>query len=517
MDSEVIKNWIKENLNTDTLPETKNLPQDQSMIIQDDMNERIKNLETNYDLRDIPLKEVILGKKILQRIRKSLQREIRDWTLSPYLEKQTLVNFELITILNTQLKIIRKLESSLEKLTTKQDSMESNFESLHENFLEILNSKISEHKKKSVETYSSIKNLYLNLFERTIDSDALDYYFLEIQNDRLSIDKLKDFLKNSEEYLQLVENKEILKKYQSKIKKPIFIIGVPRTGTTLIQNILSANKKLAWFSDQDIGDWMSTKEQYENYSYFQWLKSNNKKIAGSENQIFALGIDKNLNPDLIGITTNGTIRFPIEGEIFWKKYFGFNYIKNIPTNTKILLSKEISKLIKSQGKERFISKAPQNCMRLFALQKCFPDAKFINVARDPREVISSMIVRNEKEGTFDSGIYIKNKMKYDGLEFFDQLVWLYKEITDSIYEFFIKNKNNCMTVRYEDLISNPTQNIKKIFEFVELDIPNNVSEIIPKLKDSSKKWKKKISLGDEEKIFNILGKTIQKMDYPYSL
>ena len=62
--------------------------------------------------------------------------------------------------------------------------------------------------------------------------------------------------------------------------------------------------------------------------------------------------------------------------------------------TKISLAKEISQTIKKQRKERFINKAPNNSMRLFALVTLFPDAKFINVARDPREVISSMITRS---------------------------------------------------------------------------------------------------------------------------
>ena len=156
-------------------------------------------------------------------------------------------------------------------------------------------------------------------------------------------------------------------------------------------------------------------------------------------------------------------------------------------------------------------------MRLFALTKCFPDAKFIHITRDPREVISSMITRYEEEGTFDTGIFIKNKIKYDGLEFIEQFAWLYKEITDSIYEFSTKNKNNFLTVRYDEFISNPNDDVKKIFEFADLDLPDNISEFIPQLQDTSNKWNKNISSDDDKKIFNILDNTMQKMNYPYSL
>jgi len=38
------------------------------------------------------------------------------------------------------------------------------------------------------------------------------------------------------------------------IYKPIFIIGVPRSGTTLLYNIMSNHSELAWFSQNDISN-----------------------------------------------------------------------------------------------------------------------------------------------------------------------------------------------------------------------------------------------------------------------
>ena len=36
------------------------------------------------------------------------------------------------------------------------------------------------------------------------------------------------------------------------IYKPIFLIGVPRSGTTLLNNIICRHKDLAWFSQNDL-------------------------------------------------------------------------------------------------------------------------------------------------------------------------------------------------------------------------------------------------------------------------
>ena len=158
-------------------------------------------------------------------------------------------------------------------------------------------------------------------------------------------------------------------------------------------------------------------------------------------------------------------------------------------------------------------------MRTFALQKIFPDAKFINTFRDPRAVVSSMMVRYEKEGQFDPGIKIKDKSKYDKLDFVEKWAWIYKEITDEIYEFSkLQTKENFLSIQYEKLIEHPYHFLLEIIKFCELEPFEPPKGTMPPMRhEAFTKWKEKLNPKDEKKIFDIVGPCLEKMRYPYTL
>ena len=168
-----------------------------------------------------------------------------------------------------------------------------------------------------------------------------------------------------------------------------------------------------------------------------------------------------------------------------------------------------------QNKSRFLSKAPQNTMRLFAIKKNFPDVKFVNVARDPRDVVNSMLQRHKAEGNWDPGIEILDNEKFDKLDLIEKFAWRYRESTEEIYKFSSTYKNNLFTISYEDLISESKKTIIKVLQYCELDIPNNIDQMIPQIRSNRDSWKKKISKKQQEKIFELTKSSMKKMNYPY--
>ena len=155
-----------------------------------------------------------------------------------------------------------------------------------------------------------------------------------------------------------------------KTKKPIFLIGVPRTGTTLLYNILCLHPDLAWFSTENFSEWVNEDQKEQMKKHFLELKNNHEKIPVSEESLFVFGpnwteaiFQTKVHPDLKKI--------PIEGEFFWRKQFGNKYIKDISDDKKQQIISELEKLVKEQKKSLFLSKAPQNTMRLFAIKKFF--------------------------------------------------------------------------------------------------------------------------------------------------
>ena len=365
---------------------------------------------------------------------------------------------------------------------------------------------------------NNIKDCYLKILERPADENAIRYYSNKLKSGEIELKNIEEELKKSKEYSILESKKFIYEKYRSKIEKPIFIIGVPRSGTTLVQAILSVHPDLAWMSQNDIDNWLSQTEKHQVINYYQWLKTNNKKIPTSDEALYVLG--KNLGPGLKNFPIiPGNSEIPIEGDHFWRKNFGVEYVEDVPLDNKIAIVKEIANIVEKKQKYRFVNKAPQNSMRMFALYKIFPDAKFINVVREPRAIISSMIKRHEDEGEFLTGYPNPNKFEFDELTLVEKSAFRYNQILNYIYDFgILLDEHNFLTVFYEELVKDPKKNIKKILDFCELEASENFEKKIPPIEpDNNKKWHETLSETDEKTISKMLKSILKKTMYPYQL
>ena len=445
----------------------------------------ILSQEANVNIYQTP-KDIETGNKILKSTRRILHREIRDWIAEPIQLQQNKFNQ----------KVLRNIDEIYSELDFQY-----------------------KEKKENSEIQSIITMSFLEVLERIPSKKELGNYVKLFKSGGLELTNFQNNLKNSEEYSDLQEKKIIFEKYRNEIKKPIFIIGVPRSGTGLVHGILCAHPDLAWLSEKDVGNWLSSLEQYQIHNYYEWLKSTKKKIPTSDEALFILG--KNIGKGLQNFATPpiGIEEIPIEGEHFWRKYLGRDYVEDVSLDSKIYIAKGILEIIKRKEKLRFVNKAPQNSMRLFAIQKIFPDAKFINVIRDPRPVIASMMKRFEDEGEFTMGFPVKDQIKFEELSWIEKWASKYKQVTEYIYQFYKhQNKDNFLTVEYDELIRDPNSVTKKIFEFCELPVPKSLQNIIPPIrKNTSEKWHEKLTKKDEQRIFDIVNPIIEKMGYSYKL
>ncbi len=289
--------------------------------------------------------------------------------------------------------------------------------------------------------------------------------------------------------------------------KPIFIFGPPRTGTTITYIIMCAHPDLAWFSVNDIHRWISKKNilKIKNTLY-------SKRLQG-DFRLMLNGPDK---PESNTSRLPSDLQ-PIEGNSFWNRIFNEWPKQDIPNNSKQEIKKVISDTVKRQKKLRFLNKAPLHSTRLFVLKNIFPDAKFINVIREPCATIASMLTRHEREGEFiDDSWPIINKVKYKKLDLIQKHAWIYAEVVDTTYEFQEKNsKKNFMTIIYEEIMKNPIDILPKILEFCELKLPDSLENMVPPIQETADKWKERFSNADQKKIYDIVQPSLQKMNYPY--
>ncbi len=296
------------------------------------------------------------------------------------------------------------------------------------------------------------------------------------------------------------------------IKKPIFVIGAPRSGTTFLYDIISAHPDVFFFTSYDLADLIPTSQHKSIISNWKKLKFEIGKVPKNEENFFAsMSYRKSLGKSL---------RKPvaIEGEYFWREFFGTTYVEDISDQTKYKLLDRLEKFLSKNQKPRFLNKAPQNCMRLFALQKCFPDAKFIHIYRNPLSVIASSIKRDDDEGVFEPGISISNITEILHKPQIERWAWFYKEIMNYVFKFSQKQSiDNFLSIKYEELLIAPTKMVTKILNFSELSIPPSISNLIPPIQETTEKWKDKLTINDQKIIAQIILPVLQKMYIDYRL
>lgn len=188
----------------------------------------------------------------------------------------------------------------------------------------------------------------------------------------------------------------------------IFIVGMPRSGTSLVEQILAAHPKVSGVGEQLLFGRMVD----------QWFEKEveNKQIHYSK-------ILQEIDPIVLEKKAN-------------------YYHQGLP---------------KIQGTPDFIvDKMPYNFMHIGLLSLVFPDSKIIHCTRNPLDIILSCYFQDFAEG---------NSFSYD----LNDAAWFYNEY-DSLMKHWknvvnIKIYNNS----YESLVSDPETKIRQLLEFCGLE------------------------------------------------
>jgi len=264
------------------------------------------------------------------------------------------------------------------------------------------------------------------------------------------------------------------------ISKPVFIIGLPRSGTTVLYNLICAHESAAYVTT-------AMNSCIDTLRAIEWLRRK-----------FALNIR---GERFFGDSLEVDFGSPSEPIMFWGKWFGRKpeelFWPDISPNTfspqkRQVVRKDIHKIIScfpNPHGRRFICKYPLAQAELRLLNDIFPDARFIHIVRDARMTANSLIKLNRVSNdqlrkirhpllnsivTYprvkDLGRYIKDW----GVEDIRTTanVW-----NDTINTFRRQKPylNHVMDIRYEDLIQSPQAIMKDVFQFCELSGPRSVS------------------------------------------
>ena len=286
------------------------------------------------------------------------------------------------------------------------------------------------------------------------------------------------------------------------INKPIFTIGTGRCGSTIFQNIYSHHPAVTWLSP--LCDMYPKKPGLN-----RWLM-----------HII----------DFPGIGDFITKKIkPVESYRFWEYYCkGFSRPfrdltdADVTSNSKKNLIKIFERL-PTKKRNRLIIKIT-GWPRVKFLKKIFPDAKFINVIRDGRAFVNSIIniyfwkgwegpqnwrwgmLNEEQEKRWES--YNKSFIILAAIE------W---EILMDAFEIVKKScdKSQFIEVKYEDLMADPIKIFKEVVDFSELEWSTNFENKIKKfkLKNMNYKWQENLSKEQKDMLNEYLKPYLKKFEY----
>jgi len=270
---------------------------------------------------------------------------------------------------------------------------------------------------------------------------------------RLLLKFLYRMLKLLEGALYHIEYKNLMQSQRKLKYPPIFIVGPPRSGTTLLYQLMIHRFYLSYFPN--IANWF-----------------NMAPVAVTK---FALRLTK---PYVSDFTSNyGEIKgimAPSEAGGIWNRWYptedkdGYNYT---PKN---FFNKQIKHLIYQTvaGIEAlfdapFINKNVKHSVRILSLVEIFPNALFLRMIRDPYETAISILRGRKKIGT--TGWWSVMPKEIDQLRNRDYI----EQIAGQVYfvernilaDMNIVGKERFFEVYYDDICANPRKVLDKIAMF----------------------------------------------------
>jgi hypothetical protein len=260
-------------------------------------------------------------------------------------------------------------------------------------------------------------------------------------------------------------------------KDPVFIVGMPRSGTTLIQGILCNTKRYFPMPETHFFVRAAYKLPEENLS-----KKNRKRIRRKLLKKSKFKIDHKFPSNL---TT--------QKDIFEYLVDGFN----------------------PDSAHTFLEKTPRHVFFYSKILEYYPDAKFLCMIREPKNVVGSQLTNSPK----------KNKSVI-------RLSLLYNKIANAILK--IKEHQNVLLINYENLTGHTEPTFKNICKFLNISYDAKLIEnvaappeiVLPHefwkykniyqekvLENPTDKWQKALSVGQANTIDFVTHSRAAKFGY----
>ncbi len=299
--------------------------------------------------------------------------------------------------------------------------------------------------------------------------------------------------------------------------KPIFFIGVPRSGTTIMFEVFSAHEALGWFSN-----WFNGFPGVPAISFLSRL-ANLDVMRGYK------------RPKHRKRFFHAYQLFPAESYAIWERYgrkaFSLDYLLNVEAHNveKQRLYQLIAKTLAYHGKKRFANKST-GPSRITYLNSAFDNAHFIHIIRDGRAVVNSLInVGFWKENNsltqpfWNNGLpnaYVQEWKNHQSSPLALAAVQWKNIIEIAREDSKVLQENRYLEIKYEDFLTSPYDTINRINDFCKLPYSEAQQQYLIKkvnVRNMNDKYLEAFNHEELPMLNNIMEALLLDLHYPVSL
>jgi hypothetical protein len=201
---------------------------------------------------------------------------------------------------------------------------------------------------------------------------------------------------------------------------PIFVVGVPRSGTTLLAAMLAAHSRLSCGPESHFFNQTPSRDFEALCHPRPW-------------PLPALEYLDSIN--ILGKTVTAT--YGISREDIDR------YLRTRSPSVPAILESLTEQYMRQVGKQRWIEKTPGHCLCVQTIRQYFPTSPIIRIVRDPRDVALSL-----------------QKQSWGPTSFIES-IWKWRAFEALCGDFF-RTDPYAFTLRYEDLLVSPEAKLREV-------------------------------------------------------
>ncbi len=253
-------------------------------------------------------------------------------------------------------------------------------------------------------------------------------------------------------------------------KDPVFVIGCWRSGTTYLQNLLTRDSQFAWadpvntalFSNSLLLGWLLRGAVGSGLKGARPMDNVQYRLDLPMEETFAVA---NFSPWCL----DHLLAFPVNYEDYLKAAFVEDLTPRQRRSWRRAYDYMVRKMTLAKGGRQLLFKSPDNTCRLAELLDMYPDAKLINIHRDPYTTVRSAV------HMFHAQMDMLRLSRLPEAENIDELIedvilTLFERMYRALFALEDKLKpQQLVSVAYEDFVAAPEQGLKHIYETLGLD------------------------------------------------